>query len=48
MDSNFEERMKFFYGRSSLGYIEFGTENNIPDLVDAGFQILKKCMNRLK
>jgi len=48
IDANFEERMKFLYGRSSLGYIEFGIENNIPDLVDAGFQKLKKSMSRFR
>lgn len=44
IDNGFKERMKFLYGRASLAYIEFGTENNIPDLVEAGFQLLKKRM----
>jgi len=48
IDDNFEKRMRFLFRRSSLGYIEFGTENNIPDMVDAGFQKLKKSMRRFR
>ncbi len=46
IDANFEERMKFLYCRSCLGYIEFGMENNIPDMIKAGFQLLKRKMKR--
>jgi len=46
IDKNFEERMKFLYGRSCLSYIEFGMTNNLSDMVEAGFQLLKIRMNR--
>ena len=46
IDKNFENRMKFLYGRSGLEYIDFGYENNISDMVEAGFQILRKAMKR--
>ncbi len=46
IDKNFEERMKFLYGWSCLAYIEFGRNNNLPDMIEAGFQLLKIKMNR--
>ncbi|NHJ20218.1 MAG: aminoglycoside phosphotransferase family protein [Candidatus Lokiarchaeota archaeon] len=46
INANFENRMKFLYGRSCLGYIEFGLEHNLPDLVNAGFQLLAIRMKR--
>lgn len=46
IDNNFEKRMKFLYGSSCLAYIEFGMEHNFPDMVEAGFQLLKIRMNR--
>jgi aminoglycoside phosphotransferase (APT) family kinase protein len=44
IDENFEERIKFLYGRSCLAYIEFGLENNLPDLIKAGFELLERRM----
>lgn len=46
IDKNFEQRMKFLYGWSCLAYIEFGMNNSLPDMIEAGFQLLKKKMNR--
>jgi len=46
IDRSFENRMKFLYGRSCLAYIEFGMKHNIPDMIEAGFQLLKIRMNR--
>ena len=46
IDSQFQERMKFLYGRSCLGYIEFGMENNLPDMIEAGIKLLKNKINR--
>ncbi|MHA2287354.1 MAG: phosphotransferase [Promethearchaeota archaeon] len=46
IDKNFEKRMKFLYGRSCLAYIEFGMKYNLPDLIEAGFQLLKTRMKR--
>jgi len=46
IDKNFEDRMKFLYGWSCLAYIEFGMKNNLPDMIEAGFQLLKIKMNR--
>jgi aminoglycoside phosphotransferase (APT) family kinase protein len=46
IDNNFKNRMKFLYGRSCLGYIEFGLEHNLPDMVNAGFQLLTIRMKK--
>ncbi|MFX1418706.1 MAG: phosphotransferase family protein [Promethearchaeota archaeon] len=46
MDANFEYRMKFLYGWSFLAYIEFGMKNNLPDMIEAGFQLSKIKMDR--
>ncbi|MFX1499612.1 MAG: phosphotransferase family protein [Promethearchaeota archaeon] len=46
MEISFEERMKFLYCRSCLGYIEFGIENKIPEMVNAGFKLLNRKMSR--
>ena len=46
IDKNFENRMEFLYGSSCLSYIDFGMENNLPDLIQAGFQLLKTRMNK--
>ncbi len=46
LETNFKKRMKFLYGRSSLGYIEFGVENNLPNMIEAGFQKLKIAMSK--
>jgi len=46
LETNFEQRMKFLYGRSSLGYIEFGAENDLPNMIEAGFQKLNFAMSR--
>lgn len=48
IDENFKERMKFLYGRAGLAYIEFGLENDLPDLIDAGFQLLDKRMKKIQ
>ncbi|TFF69456.1 MAG: hypothetical protein EU516_00650 [Promethearchaeota archaeon] len=46
IDANFKERMKFLYGQSCLGYLKYGIENNLPDLVNWGFKLLKMRMNQ--
>jgi aminoglycoside phosphotransferase len=46
LDENFKERIKFLYGRACLRYIEFGLENNLPDMINAGFQLLNTRMKR--
>ncbi len=46
LETNFKRRMKFLYGRSSLGYIEFGVENNLPNMIEAGLQKLKTAMSK--
>ncbi|MFX1378628.1 MAG: phosphotransferase family protein [Promethearchaeota archaeon] len=46
IDSEFQERMRFLYGWSCLAYLEFGIDNALPDLIEAGFQLLKHKMNR--
>ena len=46
VDRNFEKRMKFLYGSSCLAYIEFGMKYDFPDMIEAGFQLLKTRMNR--
>jgi aminoglycoside phosphotransferase (APT) family kinase protein len=46
IENTFRARMNFLYGRGCLGYIEFGLENNLPDLVKEGFRLLEKRMNR--
>jgi aminoglycoside phosphotransferase (APT) family kinase protein len=46
IDDNFEERMKFLYGRGGLGYIQFGLKNNLKDMIETGFQLLHKRMKR--
>ncbi|MFX0004800.1 MAG: phosphotransferase family protein [Candidatus Hodarchaeota archaeon] len=46
IDTNFEERMKFLYGQSCLTYIKFGMENDLPDMIKAGFNLLKIKMDR--
>ncbi|MFW9972293.1 MAG: phosphotransferase family protein [Candidatus Odinarchaeota archaeon] len=45
-DPEFKERMKFLYGWSCLAYIDFGMKNDLPDLIEAGFELLKNKMNR--
>jgi len=47
-DPNFEERMKFLYGCTCLHYIKFGVENNINDMIKAGFQMLKHIMTKFR
>lgn len=39
IDFSFKERMKFLYGYNFLPYIRFGIENNLPDMVKAGFEL---------
>ncbi len=46
VDAKFEERMKFLYGRSCLAYIEFGMDNNLPNMIEAGINLLKIKMER--
>lgn len=46
IDNNFEERMEFLYKLSCLGYFSYGINNNIPDLIDQGFKLLKKRMDQ--
>ncbi|MFX1390614.1 MAG: phosphotransferase family protein [Promethearchaeota archaeon] len=48
IDPNFEERMKFLYGRSCLGYIEFGLKNNLADMIDVGFKLLETRMEKIQ
>ncbi|MFX1410371.1 MAG: hypothetical protein ACFFA6_08460, partial [Promethearchaeota archaeon] len=45
LDSNFKERMQFLFRRTCLPYIEFGLENDLPDMVNAGLEMLKSKMN---
>ncbi|MFX1314611.1 MAG: phosphotransferase family protein [Promethearchaeota archaeon] len=44
LDPNFKERIQFLYGRNCLPYIEFGLENDLPDMVNAGLEKLKSKM----
>lgn len=46
IDDHFEDRMRLLYGVSCLGYFVFGINHNLPDLVNRGFQLLKKRMDR--
>ncbi len=45
--SNFNERRKFFYGSNFLPYVIYGLEYNLPDMVNAGFQLLEDKMQSL-
>ncbi|MEJ2296567.1 MAG: phosphotransferase, partial [Candidatus Lokiarchaeota archaeon] len=45
IDDHFEDRMRFLYGVSCLGYFLFGIKHNLPDLINRGFQLLKKRMD---
>ncbi|MFX1313498.1 MAG: phosphotransferase family protein [Promethearchaeota archaeon] len=47
-DENFRYRMKFLYGCTSLHYIKFGVENNINDMIKAGFQKLNHVISKFK
>jgi len=46
IDNNFEERMEFLYKISILGYFSYGINNDIPDLIEQGFKLLKKRMDQ--
>lgn len=47
IDFNFKKRMEFLYGRSCLPYITFGLDNNIPDMIKAGFELLDYKMKTM-
>ncbi|MFX1497024.1 MAG: phosphotransferase family protein [Promethearchaeota archaeon] len=47
LDINFKNRMKFIYGRSSLPYITFGLDNEIPEMIKAGFELLEHKMKTM-
>jgi aminoglycoside 2''-phosphotransferase len=46
LDKYFDERRQFYYSRSCFPYMIFGLENNIPSLVNAGFELLAERMKR--
>ena len=46
LDKYFDERRKFYYSRSCFPYMIFGLENDIPSLVNAGFDLLLERMKR--
>ena len=45
---NFKERRKFYYGYNFLPYIKYGLDHNLPDMVNAGFQLLKNRMQSIQ
>jgi aminoglycoside 2''-phosphotransferase len=48
VDQSLLNRMRFFYGKTYLSYMEFGLKHGLTDMVKAAFQILEKNMRRLK
>lgn len=46
VDQPFRNRMKFLYSRTCLAYIEWGMDNNRPELVKAGMEIMGKNMKK--
>ena len=46
LDERFEERMEFLYKISCLGYLSYGINNDLPDLVNQGLILLKKRMDQ--
>ncbi|MFW9772470.1 MAG: phosphotransferase family protein [Candidatus Heimdallarchaeota archaeon] len=44
---NFINRAAFLYGRNFLPYITFGIDNNIPEMIRAGFELLDYKMNTI-
>ena len=46
LDKTLDERRKFYYSRSCFPYMIFGLENNIPSLVNAGFELLTDRMKK--
>jgi aminoglycoside phosphotransferase (APT) family kinase protein len=43
--TSIEKRMKFFYNIMGLHYLKFGSENNIPKMIETGISVL---INRMK
>lgn len=45
IDSNFEERRRFLFGRTCLAYIEFGITHDMKDMVNWGLNRLRIIMD---
>ena len=45
IDTNFEERQRFLFGRTCLAYIEFGITHDMKDMVNWGLKRLRMIMN---